>query len=559
MIKKLLFFSFILFISFKINSQNSSKDESLLKKIKFHKGVNNDSLYYFSKELQKSSNLCMKYKGKISEALFLYVENNYTESEKIANNIVNDLSKKEDYCFKKLRIESYNRLFWIKKNQNKFNEAFAYIIKIKEILKTIPEDSDYFYTLKYGSQINMACVKSLLGYQNEAIQILKETLKDYAKIKTDNEHSNYSKIQNHASIYNIIAEAYLNSSQSYNSDNLDSASVYLKKAFSMAKKFNPPHKDSETIYNLREAEVLIAKKEFNKAISLVQKYSKNSIEFNTTQHLNSLKAICFYNLNNKDSALYYSNKYLIKYNKKKNHKKRLIAIYDILSNEYYKSKQLDSAFKYSELTINELNLYNKSKSEINKAHYLYNYNNIQKLNNDIIKKEQNDKNIFLVILFSIIILGVIITFLFFKRNRKISNDLSDLKSGTFLKDLSQKTEYNIDEQLEEKLLKGLNELENSTDFLDINFNINTLAKRLETNTSYLSYTINKEKNKSFKQYITELRIEHLIKKLKEDPKFRNYTIKFIAEEIGYTNASAFTRAFKKYKGITPSDFIKSLD
>jgi YesN/AraC family two-component response regulator len=86
-----------------------------------------------------------------------------------------------------------------------------------------------------------------------------------------------------------------------------------------------------------------------------------------------------------------------------------------------------------------------------------------------------------------------------------------------------------------------------------------LSKKLNTNTSYLSYIINKEFNQSFKQYITELRIEYLIKKLTKESKYKNYTIKSLGEEIGYTNASAFTRAFKKYKGITPSEFIKYLN
>jgi AraC-like DNA-binding protein len=74
----------------------------------------------------------------------------------------------------------------------------------------------------------------------------------------------------------------------------------------------------------------------------------------------------------------------------------------------------------------------------------------------------------------------------------------------------------------------------------------------------LSYTINKIKNKSFKQYITELKIEYLINKLKVDKDYRKYTIKYLAKEIGYTSDSAFTRAFKKQQGIIPSDYIKSL-
>jgi YesN/AraC family two-component response regulator len=145
-----------------------------------------------------------------------------------------------------------------------------------------------------------------------------------------------------------------------------------------------------------------------------------------------------------------------------------------------------------------------------------------------------------------------------KRNKKTSKDLTEIKTEIKEKPLPQKREYNIDEKLEESLLKGINELENTKDYLDPNFSINRLAKKLNTNTSYLSYIINKESNQSFKQYITGLRIEYLLKKLIEENKFRNYTIKALAEEIGYTNASAFTRAFKKYKGITPSEFIKSL-
>jgi AraC-like DNA-binding protein len=49
-----------------------------------------------------------------------------------------------------------------------------------------------------------------------------------------------------------------------------------------------------------------------------------------------------------------------------------------------------------------------------------------------------------------------------------------------------------------------------------------------------------------------------LKILKEEKRFRNYTIQSLAEEVGYTNASAFTRAFKKHKRISPSEFIKSL-
>jgi YesN/AraC family two-component response regulator len=156
-------------------------------------------------------------------------------------------------------------------------------------------------------------------------------------------------------------------------------------------------------------------------------------------------------------------------------------------------------------------------------------------------------------------LVILIVYLLFKRNIKISQTLIDVKTELQSKLYVQKKEYNINQKLENTLLKGINELKKTTDFLDPDFSINVLAKNLNTNTSYLSYIINKEFDQSFKRYITELRIEYIIKKLTTNRKYRNYTIKSLAAEIGYTNASAFARAFKKYKGNTPSEFIKGLN
>ena len=213
--------------------------------------------------------------------------------------------------------------------------------------------------------------------------------------------------------------------------------------------------------------------------------------------------------------------------------------------------------EYSELTIAELNVLNESKNEVNKSHYLYDYNNAQKINKLILEKGKTTNNNYIILLF-IILIGISALYALVKRNKKTSKDLIEIKTEIKEIPLPQKREYNIDEKLEKSLLKGISELEKTKDYLNPNFSINGLAKQLNTNTSYLSYIINKESNQSFKQYITGLRIEYLLKTLIEENKFRNYTIKALAEEIGYTNASAFTRAFKKYKGITPSEFIKSL-
>ena len=108
------------------------------------------------------------------------------------------------------------------------------------------------------------------------------------------------------------------------------------------------------------------------------------------------------------------------------------------------------------------------------------------------------------------------------------------------------------------VLKNLKEFELSKDYLDSTFSIHQLAKNLNTNTSYLSSIINEKKEKTYKQYITELRINYLIKILTTNSKFRKYTVQALGEEIGYTNGSSFSRSFKNYLGKTPKDYINSL-
>ena len=85
-----------------------------------------------------------------------------------------------------------------------------------------------------------------------------------------------------------------------------------------------------------------------------------------------------------------------------------------------------------------------------------------------------------------------------------------------------------------------------------------MAEKLETNATYLSKVINRYKRKSYTAYITELRINTALVKLKNDKKLQSYTIKAIAEEFGYKRQETFSRAFKAYTGIHPSQYLKNL-
>ena len=92
-----------------------------------------------------------------------------------------------------------------------------------------------------------------------------------------------------------------------------------------------------------------------------------------------------------------------------------------------------------------------------------------------------------------------------------------------------------------------------------NITLANLAIDFNTNSRYLSKIINVNKGKNFSTYISDLRIDYSIEKLKTNEKFRKLAIKGIAFEIGFNNTESFSKAFYRKTGIYPSYFIKEIE
>ena len=117
----------------------------------------------------------------------------------------------------------------------------------------------------------------------------------------------------------------------------------------------------------------------------------------------------------------------------------------------------------------------------------------------------------------------------------------------------------MNNQVAKDLLSKLEEFEKDLTFLDSTLNRDIVAKKMNTNIVYLSKTINEYMGKNYTSYINDLRIDYVINKLKDKDKvFLNYSIKAIAQEVGFKNSEPFSKAFFKKTGMKPSFFIKSL-
>ena len=122
-----------------------------------------------------------------------------------------------------------------------------------------------------------------------------------------------------------------------------------------------------------------------------------------------------------------------------------------------------------------------------------------------------------------------------------------------------RTTRTISEDIAQTILRELEIFENKDQFLNKGITLGSLAKKIKTNSKYLSEIINTYKGKNFATYLNDLRIDYAISRLANDRKFRSYKIPFIAEELGYNNEQAFTLAFKKRTGTPLSIYLKEIE
>ncbi len=84
------------------------------------------------------------------------------------------------------------------------------------------------------------------------------------------------------------------------------------------------------------------------------------------------------------------------------------------------------------------------------------------------------------------------------------------------------------------------------------FSLQMLADAVKSNTHYVSKFINQTYGKNFSTLLNEHRVRAAAQRLQESG--GRFTIQSIYQEVGYTSAATFIRAFKKTYGMTPSDY-----
>lgn len=251
------------------------------------------------------------------------------------------------------------------------------------------------------------------------------------------------------------------------------------------------------------------------------------------------------------------------------------ANYKLLAKAYKEKGDYEKANYYFEKYIQKHN----SKKDLNQIiDTNFNQKKIDEFQKELLQlksEKQNQQSNFkyLGLAATLVILGLLIILLIFYRNKKRNEEkfhdlhlkLNTLKTEEKTQVVDTKDEVldetatsDVSDDVTQQILAGLQKLEAQEYFLKQECNAYNVAKKIKTNTSYLSKVVNSHYQKNFNTYINDLRINYAILRLENDSRFRSFSIQSISEELGYKSADSFTKYFKQNTGLNPSFYIKQL-
>jgi len=364
----------------------------------------------------------------------------------------------------------------------------------------------------------------------------------------------------------------------------DSCTYYNKLGYKEADKYQ---KEKKVLFTLNEGANSILLKRYTIALDSINKSIPHLMQYKNYPNLLAAyyyKAKCFKELNNTKEAV----KYFLKVDSLRIFNKEITPefmegyLYLI---KYYKGNgDYKKELKY--LTIlNEIekgfeNRYRETYKNIKEK---YEIPNLIEAKNIRIKSYKTLVYILIVVL----VLSLLVVFRFYivhKRNKEKFKKLLEesfqwqrypilLESGevinvTYKEEKSETKRINIIQENKPKdintetknqILLNLEEFEKNKGFLKKSITAQSLALEFNTNTKYISKTINDYKYLKVNEYINNLRIEYAVLVLKKNKKFRKYNLEALADEFGFNNVSSFNAAFLKKTGIKPSYFLKNIN
>lgn len=146
-------------------------------------------------------------------------------------------------------------------------------------------------------------------------------------------------------------------------------------------------------------------------------------------------------------------------------------------------------------------------------------------------------------------------------NQEVSASLPEADEGGKEADVSdgQRVKYqnsNLTEEHRADLLQGIRHvMEETEEFLDADFSLEKMAQLVGSTSRYVSQVINETYGKNFNRYVNEYRVKEARARLQNQQVYGQYTVRAIAQSVGFRSMSNFNQLFKEVIGLTPSMYL----
>ncbi|MBS7230179.1 helix-turn-helix domain-containing protein [Flavobacterium psychroterrae] len=580
-----LIISFLLF--FVLNNAFAQQKSALTEqeylilqdKIRLNGNANVDSALVYANKMAKSNNYKHLAFANGAMSYLLQMKGNIKQSKekyKLSLAFLKKMPDSRDRTQLESYIYNYNGLTeWKRGNFSKALDVY------QEGMKLSINIGDITQILKFKA--NIALINESVGNYQLAIKNLRQ-LNDFL----DKNEGLFTKEQflNRKSNINLsLGSSYEN----YFMKNLkkryllDSSEYFYKKTVDYSQNFA----ENKTTAKLSLGNVYSWKGDYKNA----EKTYYDIVFFSQQNNQQDLLCVANYNLGD----IYYTTK---KYDKALVFFKKTDSIsaltnsnhVDYLKSNYYQAKiynilkKPELAYKHSKIYLDN---YEKSEAKLREEALEVNYKlGVGGLANEMISIQEKYKyevflNKALKVFYVVLFVGIV--FLLIKNirdknkaHKKMNALIEEFKANLEKKSLEpeevlveaeeqeeiqfkkENVNLSIDEAKENKIVEKLLALESKHEYLHADFTLSYVAKKIKTNTTYLSYVVNKRFGKSFGEYSNELKINYVINEMITNHMYRKYSTQAIAESVGFKNAVSFAKSFRKRTGVSPAQFANNI-
>lgn len=523
-------------------SQNSEtyKDLDSLQKSAVNQGdlalLRKISKIHFEKALAEKDSLQM------ARAIYLRaLEEGYERSIELADSIIlfTENGNHKRYPGEGYIIKGYRQYI-----EGDYPESLNSYIKAYEFAQRKGNEDQV-----YSCLTAIAAIKNYHGLHSEALDLYRKALTRLKAKKVLND-SNYKSYER---LYYNISLSYLRLS------NLDSARLVIKKGILTALKYKDTSYYRDFI--TANAQVDYYDHNFMNAKDSLYKYINDYVGIEQAEKKYYLAKIAG---KMRDSMLMYEYFKAIDsiVSTTNDPIDNIEDVYQQLLIKSSKTNNKESQLNYINKLIYFDSLKSRLRSDVNNlATVGFNVPMLQREKRQLLR-ELNGRN--KIIFYLYVGGGVIlcITLYVFYRNHKIKSRLNLLMSKNIEpinSNRDEKDELQISSEIIVKIKEGLVLFETENGFLDPGITQELLAKRLRTNSSYLSMIINNEKGINFSTYLKDLRVTYAINFLKANPEIATkYTMKGMSELFGFKSADSFSRALSSKIGVSASNYLRRI-